>query len=87
MGVIPLTDVSRRPIRIPVVTAGIILVNAVVFALELAGGEPFITKWALVPADIAAGRNLITIVTSMFMHGGATSPSTCWVDWLRLPPR
>jgi membrane associated rhomboid family serine protease len=70
MGVIPLTDVSRRPIRIPVVTAGIILLNAVVFALELAGGEPFVTKWALVPADIAAGRNLITIVTSMFMHGG-----------------
>src|SRR5262245_48380119 len=70
MGVIPLTDVSRRPNRFPVVTAGIVLVNVLVFALELAGGEPFITKWALVPADIAAGRNLITIVTSMFMHGG-----------------
>jgi membrane associated rhomboid family serine protease len=70
MGVIPLTDVSRRPNRFPVVTAGIVLVNTVVFALELAGGEPFVTKWALVPAEIAAGRDLITIVTSMFMHGG-----------------
>jgi membrane associated rhomboid family serine protease len=68
MGVIPLTDVSRRPARVPVVTAGIILVNVAVFALELAGGEPFVTRWALVPADIVAGHNLLTILTSMFMH-------------------
>ena len=69
MGVIPLTDVSRRPARVPVVTAGIILINVVGFALELAGGEAFVTRWALVPADIVAGRHLLTIVTSMFMHG------------------
>jgi membrane associated rhomboid family serine protease len=70
MGVIPLTDESRRPTRFPVVTATIILINAVVFVLELFGGEAFVTKWSLVPADISAGHNLITILTSMFMHGG-----------------
>jgi len=70
MGVIPLTDVSRSPNRVPVVTAGIILVNAVVFVLELAGGEPFVTRWALVPAEIASGHHLTTILTSMFMHAG-----------------
>jgi membrane associated rhomboid family serine protease len=69
MGVIPLTDVSRSPNRIPVVTAWIILINAVVFVLELVGGEPFVTKWSLIPAEIARGHHLITIVTSMFMHG------------------
>jgi len=69
MGVIPLTDVSRRPARMPVVTAWIILVNAVFFVLELAGGEPFVTRWSLVPANIVAGRDLLTIATSMFMHG------------------
>ena len=69
MSVIPLTDASRRPARPPVVTAGIILVNAVMFALELAGGEPFITRWSLVPANIVAGRDLLTILSSMFMHG------------------
>ena len=69
MTVIPLTDASRRPARVPVVTAGIILVNAVIFALELAGGEPFVARWSLVPADIVAGRDLLTILTSMFMHG------------------
>ena len=69
MELIPLSDATRRPIRMPVVTALIIAVNVVVFLLELSGGESFITQWALVPADIVAGRHWITILTSMFMHG------------------
>lgn len=69
MGVIPLSDASRRPYRYPVVTAWIIGVNVIVFVLELIGGEAFVTKWSLVPADIVAGRHLVTILTSMFMHG------------------
>jgi membrane associated rhomboid family serine protease len=68
MGVIPLSDASRRPTHVPVVTASIILVNAVVFCLELLGGEPFVTRWSLIPADIVAGRHWVTILTSMFMH-------------------
>jgi rhomboid family protein len=70
MGVVPLTDVSRRPTRFPVVTALIILANAVVFVLELFGGEPFVLKWSLVPAEVSSGHHLSTILTSMFMHGG-----------------
>ena len=69
MGVIPLSDSSRRPSRIPVMTASIIAVNVVVFLLELVGGEAFVTTWSLHPADIVAGHHLITILTSMFMHG------------------
>jgi len=69
MGVIPLSDASRRPSRFPVMTAAIIAVNALVFVIELVGGETFVTTWSLHPADIVAGRHLITIVTSMFMHG------------------
>ena len=58
MGVIPLTDVSRSPNRFPIVTAWIILINVVVFVLELAGGEPFVTRWALAPAEVASGHHL-----------------------------
>src|SRR6266446_4162720 len=68
MGVIPLSDASRRPSRFPVMTASIIAVNALVFVIELTGGDAFVTKWALIPADIVAGHHLITILTSMFMH-------------------
>src|SRR6266545_6949666 len=69
MGVIPLSDSSRRPSRFPVMTASIIAVNVLVFLTELVGGETFVTTWSLHPADIVAGHHLITILTSMFMHG------------------
>src|SRR5439155_23379054 len=69
MGLIPLSDASRRPNRMPVVTASIIAVNVFVFLLELTGGDAFVTKWALIPADIVTGRHLVTILTAMFMHG------------------
>jgi membrane associated rhomboid family serine protease len=67
---IPLRDISRRPAHRPVVTISIILINVVVFFLELAGGEPFVLQWAVIPADIVAGQRWITILTAMFMHGG-----------------
>lgn len=69
-GLIPLADASRQPARSPVVTRGIIVVNVLVFLLELAGGEPFVKQWSVIPADIAAGRHWVTILTAMFMHAG-----------------
>ena len=52
----------------PFVTAAIIAVNVLVFIAELAGGDDFVNKWSLIPANISSGTGLITIVTSMFMH-------------------
>jgi len=66
---IPLGDASRRPTRFPVVTIALILVNVVVFVLELGGGDAFVLRWSLIPADIVAGHHWITILTAMFMHG------------------
>ena len=68
-GLIPLTDASRRPVHVPVVTASIIVTNFLVFALELRGGDAFVLKWSAVPANIMAGHHWITILTAMFMHG------------------
>jgi rhomboid family protein len=67
---IPLKDVSRRPRRAPIVTSAVILVNAFVFLLELTGGDPFVQQWSVIPANVAAGRQLITLLTAMFMHAG-----------------
>jgi membrane associated rhomboid family serine protease len=67
---IPLTDVDRRPVRFPVITAVIIGINVLVFALELTRGRTFIIRWSFVPSHIAAGRDLITLLTAMFIHGG-----------------
>lgn len=68
-GLIPLTDASRRPVHVPIVTACIIVTNFVVFGLELRGGDAFVLKWAAVAAHITSGHDWITILTAMFMHG------------------
>ena len=67
---IPLGDTSRRPRRFPIVTTAIIIVNALVFLLELTGGDGFVAQWSVIPADIVAGQRWFTIVTAMFMHAG-----------------
>jgi membrane associated rhomboid family serine protease len=66
---IPLTDASRRPVNMPIVTVGIILANFAVFLLELQGGDPFVLRWSAIPAHITAGQDVITLFTAMFLHG------------------
>jgi membrane associated rhomboid family serine protease len=66
--VIPLSDASRRPTNFPIVTLSIIIVNFVVFIVELINGDAFVEKWSLIPAHVAAGQDLVTILTAMFMH-------------------
>jgi membrane associated rhomboid family serine protease len=67
---IPLADDSRRPRRFPVVTTVVILANAIVFLMELTGGDDFVRQWSVIPADIVAGKHWVTILTAMFMHAG-----------------
>lgn len=69
-GLIPLGDASRRTMRKPVVTGVLIAVNVYVFLNELLYGDPFVAQWSAIPAQITSGHHLITLFTSMFMHGG-----------------
>jgi membrane associated rhomboid family serine protease len=68
-GLIPLRDASRRPVRVPLCTGVIILVNVCVFLLELTRGDVFVTQWSVIPEQIVSGHRWITILTAMFMHG------------------
>ena len=69
MAVVPLSDASRTLRRVPLVTVLIIVVNVVCFGLELEGGDAFVLRWSVIPADISAGHHLATLFTSMYMHG------------------
>jgi rhomboid family protein len=69
-GFIPLSDATQRPRRFAVVTLAIVIVNTLVFLLELAGGDAFVERWSVIPANIVAGHDWITILTAMFMHAG-----------------
>ena len=68
-GLIPLGDVSRRRVHFPIATVVIIVLNVLVWLLELQGGDTFVYQWAAVPAYIRSGNGLITLLTSMFLHG------------------
>jgi membrane associated rhomboid family serine protease len=68
--VIPLRDYNptRRP---SLLTWGLILINFGVYfylAQNPVMGEAAIAQFAVVPADISAGRHLGTLITSMFLH-------------------
>jgi membrane associated rhomboid family serine protease len=54
----------------PIATILIILVNVVVFVMELMYGDAFVLRWSVVPADIVSGHHWVTVLTAMFMHGG-----------------
>jgi len=64
-------DNSARRIT-PVITYVLIALNALVFFLELNYGDPFIERWAFIPAQFLADPigELPTLFTSMFMHAG-----------------
>ncbi len=68
-GLIPLGDASRPRLRFPYATVSIIALNVYVFFHELQGGDAFVLQWAAIPAVILSGHNLITLLTSMFLHG------------------
>lgn len=63
-------DTNRR--TVPLVTYGLIVLNVLVFLVELNGGGSFIEQWSVVPRRLIAnpGADFPTIFTSMFMHAG-----------------
>ena len=65
---IPLSDASRRPTSMPIVTGGIILANFIVFVMELTRGDAFVVQWSAVPAQITSGHHWITLLTAIFLH-------------------
>lgn len=68
----PLGDDNSMRKTLPVVTYILIVLNVLMFLLELSAGDAFVEQWAFVPARFSANPSgdIVTIFTSMFMHGG-----------------
>jgi membrane associated rhomboid family serine protease len=64
-------DNSARRVT-PVVTIALIIINVLVFLLELQRGDRFITEWAFIPARFSDNPSVdaVTLFSAMFMHGG-----------------
>jgi rhomboid family protein len=67
---IPLRDASRAPVRFPLVTVSLIVVNVLAFVWEVGSDEAAIIRWAVVPSELLRGQGWITPLTAMFLHGG-----------------
>ncbi len=67
---LPIREVRDEPLRPTVVVPALIALNLAVFLLELFGGA--VMPWAFVPRTLQVdpGQGALTIVTSMFLHGG-----------------
>jgi membrane associated rhomboid family serine protease len=68
----PLGDDKSLRRSTPIVTYILIIINVLVFLLELQNGDEFVQRWAFVPARFSADPvgELPTLFTAMFMHGG-----------------
>ena len=69
----PLGDDDSGRRTLPIVTYALIAINVLVFVVfELPNPDldAFINRWGTVPAEIMAGKDLVTLLTSMFLHGG-----------------
>ncbi|MDQ3239081.1 MAG: rhomboid family intramembrane serine protease [bacterium] len=70
---IPLSD-SIKSRSFPILVLLVIAINIYVFFLEITSADPegFIRKYALIPAELSIGtvRSLLSLITSMFLHGG-----------------
>jgi membrane associated rhomboid family serine protease len=70
--VFPVGDDNSARRGVPIVTYLLILINVIVFFMELNRGDDFIRTWAFIPGEFAddpAGE-IQTVFTAMFMHGG-----------------
>lgn len=68
----PMSDDNTLRKSFPIVTYGLILINIIVFLMELIYGEAFVMKWAFIPTRFIENPmdNISTLLSSMFMHAG-----------------
>lgn len=65
----PLYDENKSLTR-PYINYALIVVNVIVFFFELTGNyEEIIFTYGTIPAFILEGESLLTLITSMFLHG------------------
>ncbi|HVK39894.1 MAG TPA: rhomboid family intramembrane serine protease [Candidatus Kapabacteria bacterium] len=69
----PIGDENRDGRTTPIVTYVLILLNVVVFVYELMlgdGVQQFILDWGSVPREVIRDGEWLTLLSSMFIHGG-----------------
>ena len=69
---LPIGDDNTSRRSVPMATYVLVILNVLVFFVELNSGNAFIERWSVVPRRLLAnpGNDFLTVFTAMFMHGG-----------------
>jgi len=80
---IPLFDESRQSKKTPIITIGIIFLNALFFFLTFSNLEEAVKNFGMFPQDILNGDKIFTVFTSMFLHGDILHlVGNMWFLWI-----
>ena len=66
----PIGDDQVRGGHYPIITYTFIALNVVIFVYQLQFPDALVGQFGSVPAETVRGENLLTLITSMFLHGG-----------------
>ena len=67
--IFPIGDDNIEGGHKPFVSYSLIVINVVVYLIEIQLGESFVNKYAVTPVDVVQGDGLYTLLTSIFLHG------------------
>ena len=65
----PIGDDQVKGGHYPLFSYAFIVLNVVIFWFQSQSPDMLVGQWGSVPAETMLGENLITLVTSMFLHG------------------
>jgi membrane associated rhomboid family serine protease len=68
--IFPIGDTNVKGGSKPLFAYSLIIINVIVFILQLQIDGNLVCEYATVPSEIAQGRDLYTLFSSMFLHGG-----------------
>ena len=65
----PIGDTQVQGGYKPIVSYSLIAINVIVFLIQVSTEGNLICAYSTIPANIVSGRDYITLITSMFLHG------------------
>lgn len=79
----PLYDESHYFHKTPIITIGLIFLNASIFFFTFLNLKTPVEEFGMLPQNIVQGKELQTIFTSMFLHGGFLHlVGNMWFLWI-----
>ena len=69
--IFPIGDDNIEGGHKPIISYSLIFINVIIFLVQLSIGEETMLQFASIPEEITHGNRLFTLITSMFLHGGA----------------